>query len=80
MSPVMILKAGKGGRPENYKHVRWKLQSDRLNRGWKDQPAHGTNNGRGRSQLAQIDDLTLCVHTGPDDLNVDRRPPVVGTT
>ena len=25
------MKAGKGGRPENYKQVRWKLQSDRLN-------------------------------------------------
>ena len=35
--------AGMGGRPENYKHVRLKLQSDRLNRGWRDQPAHGTN-------------------------------------
>ena len=23
---------------------------------------------------------TLCVHAGHDDLNVDRRPPVVGTT
>ena len=34
-----VLKAGKGGRPENYKQVRWKLQSDRLNRGWKYQPA-----------------------------------------
>ena len=52
-----VLKAGKGGRPENYKQVRWKLQTDRLNRGWKDQPAHGTNKGRGRSQLAQMDDL-----------------------
>ena len=52
-----VLKAGKGGRPENYKQVRWKVQSDRLNRGWKDQPAHGTNKGRGRSQLAQMDDL-----------------------
>ena len=31
-----VFKAGKGGRPENYKQVRWKLQSDRLNRGWKD--------------------------------------------
>ena len=29
--------AGKGGRPENYKQVRLKLQSDRLNRGWRDQ-------------------------------------------
>ena len=26
-----VLKAGKGGRLENYKQVRWKLQSDRLN-------------------------------------------------
>ena len=37
---------GKGGRPENYKQVRLKLQSDPLNRGWRDQPAHGTNIGR----------------------------------
>ena len=62
-----VLKAGKGGRPENYKQVRWKLQSDRLNRGWKDQPAHGTNKGRGRSQLAQVDDLlarTRCFKCG----------------
>ena len=29
-----VLKVGKGGRPENYKQVRLKLQSDRLNRGW----------------------------------------------
>ena len=48
-----VLKAGKGGRPENCKQVRWKLQSDRLNRGWKDQPTHVTNKGRGRSQLAR---------------------------
>ena len=34
-------KAGKGGRPENYKQVRLKLQSDRLNRGWRDQSARG---------------------------------------
>ena len=40
-----VLKAGKGGRPGNYKQARWKLQSDRLNRGWKDQPAHETNTG-----------------------------------
>ena len=62
-----VLKAGKGGRPENYKQVRWKLQSDRLNRGWKDQPAHGTNKGRGRSLLAQVDDLlarTRCFKCG----------------
>ena len=62
-----VLKAGKGGRPENYKQVRWKLQSDRLNRGWKDQPAHGTNKGRGRSQLAQMGDLlarTRCFKCG----------------
>ena len=62
-----VLKAGTGGRPENYKQVRWKLQSDRLNRGWKDQPAHGTNEGRGRSQLAQMDDLlarTRCFKCG----------------
>ena len=57
-----VFKAGKGGRPENYKQVRWKLQSDRLNRGWKDQPAHGS-----RSQLAQMDDLlarTRCFKCG----------------
>ena len=62
-----VLKAGKGGRPENFNQVRWKLQSDRLNRGWKDQPAHGTNKGRGRSQLAQMDDLlarTRCFKCG----------------
>ena len=61
------MKAGKGGHPENYKQVRWKLQSDRLNRGWKDQPAHGTNKGRNRSQLAQMDDLlarTRCFKCG----------------
>ena len=59
--------AGKGGRPENYKQVRLKLQSDRLNRGWRDQPAHGTNKGRGRPQLAQVDDLlarTRCFNCG----------------
>ena len=62
-----VLKAGKGGRPENCKQVRWKLQSVRLNRGWKDQPVHGTNKGRGRSQLAQMDDLlarTRCFKCG----------------
>ena len=59
--------AGKGGRPENHKQVRLKLQSDRLNRGWRDQLAHGTNKGRGRSQLAQVDDLlarTRCFKCG----------------
>ena len=62
-----FLKAGKGGRPENYKQVRLKLRSDRLNRGWKDQPTQGTNKGRGRSQLAQVDDLltrTRCFKCG----------------
>ena len=62
-----ILKAGKGSRPENYKQVRWKLQSDRLNIGWKDQQAHGTNKRRGNSQLAQMDDLlarTRCFKCG----------------
>ena len=62
-----VLKAGKGGRPENCKQVRLKLQSDRLNRGWKDQPARGTNKGHGRSQLAQVDDLlarTRCFKCG----------------
>ena len=54
--------AGKGGRPENCKQVRLKLQSDRLNRGWKDQSAHGTNKGRGRPQLAQVDDLLARTH------------------
>ena len=49
--------AGKAGRRENYKQVRLKLQSDRLNSGWRDQPAHGTNKGRGRPQLAQVDDV-----------------------
>ena len=59
--------AGKGGRPENYKQHRLKLQSDRLNKGWRDQPAHGTNKGRGRPQLAQVDHLlarTLCFKCG----------------
>ena len=59
--------AGKGGRPENDKQVRLKLQSDRLNRGWRDQPAHGTNNGRRLSQLAQVDHLlarTRCFKCG----------------
>ena len=59
--------AGKGGRPENYKQVRLKQQSDRLNRGWRDQPAHGTNKGRGRPQLVQVDDLlarTRCFKCG----------------
>ena len=59
--------AGKGGRPENFKQVRLKLQSDPLNRGWRDQPAHGTNKGRGRPQLAQVDDLlarTRCFKCG----------------
>ena len=62
-----VSKAGKGSRPENYKQVRWKLQSDRLNRGWKDQPANAMNKGRGRSQLAQVDDLlarTRCFKCG----------------
>ena len=61
------MEAGKGGRPENYKQVRLKLQSGRLNRGWRDQPAHGTNKGRGRPQLAQVDDLfarTRCFKCG----------------
>ena len=59
--------AGKGGRHENCKQVRVKLQSDRLNRFWRDQPAHGTNKGRGRSQLAQVGDLlarTRCFKCG----------------
>ena len=59
--------AGKGGRHENYKKVRVKLQSDRLNRGWREQPAHGTNKGRGRPQLAQVGDLfarTRCFKCG----------------
>ena len=51
------MEGGKAGRPENYKQVRLKLQSDRLNSGWRDQPARGTNKGRGRPQLAQVDDL-----------------------
>ena len=33
---VSTKEAGKGGRPENYKQVRLKLQSDRLNRGWRE--------------------------------------------
>ena len=54
--------AGKGGRPENCKQVRLKLQSDRLNRRWKDQSTHGTNKERGRPQLAQVDDLLARTH------------------
>ena len=44
-----------------------KLQSDRLNRGWREKPAHGTNTGRGRPQLAQVDVLlarTRCFKCG----------------
>ena len=54
------MEAGKGGRPENYKQVRLKLQSGRLKRSWRDQRAHGTNKGRGRPQLVQVDDLLVC--------------------
>ena len=49
--------AGKGGCPENYKHVRLKLQSDRLNRGWRDKSARGI----------QVDDIlvrTRCFRCG----------------
>ena len=59
--------AGKGSRPENCMQVRLKLQSDRLNRGWRDWPAHGTKKGPGRPQLAQVDDLlarTRCKNGG----------------
>ena len=48
-----------------------KLQSDRLNRGWRDQPARGTNKGRGRPQLVHVDDVlartrwSKCGESGP---------------
>ena len=35
--------AGRGARPENYKQVRLKLQSDPLDTGWTDMPAHTTS-------------------------------------
>ena len=54
---VSTKEAGKGGRAENNKQLRLKLESDRLNRGWRDQSARGTNKGRGRPQLVQVDDL-----------------------
>ena len=59
--------AGKGGRPENCMQVRLKLQSDRLNRGWRDRLALESNKGSGRPQLAQVDDLlarTRCFNCG----------------
>ena len=48
---VLKLSTKEADKPEIYKQVRLKLQSDRLNRGWRDQPTHGTNKGRGRSQF-----------------------------
>ena len=54
---------GKGNRPENYK----KLQGDRLNRGWRDQPIRATYKGRYRPQLAHVGDLitrTRCFKCG----------------
>ena len=58
---------GKDNRPENYKQVRLKLQGDRLNRGWRDQPTRATYKGRNRPQFAQVDDLltrTRCFKCG----------------
>ena len=58
---------GKGIRPENYKQVRLKLQGDRLNRGWKDQPTRATYKGRNRPHLVHVDDLltrTRCFKCG----------------
>ena len=52
----------KGNRPENYKQVRLKLQSDRLNRGWRDQPTRATYKGRSRPQFAQDHDLLTRTH------------------
>ena len=64
---------GKGNRSENYKQVRLKLQGDRLNRGWRDQPTRATYKGRYRPQFAHrpqfvhVDDLltrTRCFKCG----------------
>ena len=58
---------GKSNRTENNKHVRLKLQGDRLNRGWIDQPTRATYKGRSRPQLAHVDDLltrTRCFKCG----------------
>ena len=59
-------KRGKGSRHQKYKQIRRKLQSDRLNRGWRDQPDRGTSKCRGRPQQAQVDDLarTRCFKSG----------------
>ena len=48
---------GKGNRSENYKQVRLKLQGDRLNRGWRDQPTRARYKGRYRPQFVHVDDL-----------------------
>ena len=57
----------KGNRPENYKQVRLKLQGDRLNRGWRDQPTRAMYKGRYRPQFVHVDDLltrTRCFKCG----------------
>ena len=69
-----VLKAGKGGLHENFKQVRWKVHSDRLNRGWKDQPAHGTNKGRGvRSWLRRMLSSLALVVSNEESWSVLRR-------
>ena len=58
---------GKGNRPENYWQVQLKLQCDRLNRGWRDQPTRATYKGRNRPQFAQVGDFltrTRCFKCG----------------
>ena len=58
---------GKGNRSENYKQVRLKLQGDRLNRGWRDQPTRATYKGRYRPLFAHVGDLltrTRCFKCG----------------
>ena len=58
---------GKGNRSENYKQVRLKLQGDRLNRGWRDQPTRPSYKGRYGPQFVHVDDLltrTRCYKCG----------------
>ena len=58
---------GNFNRTENYKQVRLKLQGDRLNRGWRDQPTRATYKGRYRPQFVNVDDLltrTRCFKCG----------------
>ena len=60
-------RVAKATAPENYKQVQLKLQGDRLNRGWRDQPTRATYKGRYRPQFAHVDDLltrTRCFKCG----------------